>query len=379
MNIKKTLFAAVLALTSMSVSAQETTVENVFNPHWYVQVQGGAQYTLGEIDFGSLVSPNAQVGVGYNFTPVLGARLAINAWQSKAGSTLYMKDYKWDWKYVSPNVDLTVNLSNLLCGYNPNRVFNFGVYGGIGANIAFSNDKAQEVSRQMITDNYKVVTQNDQFLRYLWDGSKPRLNAQFGATADVRLTEKLSLGLEVQANTVGDHYNSKKAGNTDWYFNGLVGVKYNLGKTHSTRQVKGCDPVIEYRDRVVEKIVEKEVIKEVEKPVAAAKVETVEPLKETIFYAICISDPDADSILDKVVAWCNKYPSKGITVSGYADKGTGNASGNVVYAQKRAEKVAKKLQAKGIAASRMTVNSYGDKVQPFAENDKNRCVIIVGE
>lgn len=376
MNIKKTLFAAVLALTSMSVSAQETTVENVFNPHWYVQVQGGAQYTLGEIDFGSLVSPNAQVGVGYNFTPVLGARLAINAWQSKGGSHLYFKDYKWDWKYVAPNVDLTVNLSNLICGYNPNRILNVGVYGGIGANIAFSNDDAQIVSRQMITDNYKVITDDDQFLRYLWDGTKPRLNAQFGATADVRLTEKLSLGLEVQANTVGDHYNSKKAGNTDWYFNGLIGLKYNLGKTHSTRQVKGCDPVIEYRDRVVEKIVEKEVIKEVEKPVPAVE---QEPLKETIFYAICVSDPDAEAIFNKVVAWCNKYPNKGITISGYADKGTGNPQTNVGYAQKRAEKVAKTLQQKGIAASRMTVNSYGDKVQPFAENDKNRCVIIVGE
>ena len=42
-------------------------------------------------------------------------------------------------------------------------------------------------------------------------------------------------------------------------------------------------------------------------------------------------------------------------------------------------KIAKILQEKGVAASRMTVESFGDTVQPFPENDKNRCVIVVGE
>jgi outer membrane protein OmpA-like peptidoglycan-associated protein len=51
----------------------------------------------------------------------------------------------------------------------------------------------------------------------------------------------------------------------------------------------------------------------------------------------------------------------------------------VKYAKQRAEKVAKALQEKGIAASRMDVSSYGDTVQPFSENDRNRCVIVVGE
>ena len=153
-------------------------------------------------------------------------------------------------------------------------------------------------------------------------------------------------------------------------------MKVALGATHTSKVVEPCNRVVE-----VEKIVEvpKEVIKyvEVEKP--TNKQAEVEPLKETFFYAIRLSDPTANSTIDKIVAWCNKYPTKSISISGYADKGTGNPKINQGYAKQRAEKVAKILQDRGIAASRMTVESFGDTVQPFPENDKNRCVIVVGE
>jgi hypothetical protein len=104
-----------------------------------------------------------------------------------------------------------------------------------------------------------------------------------------------------------------------------------------------------------------------------------EPLKEVFFYNIRLSDPDPDAILNRIVSWCNKYPQKGISIKGYADRGTGNPRINVGYAKARAEKVAKALQEKGVDASRMTVESFGDTVQPYDENDKNRCVIVVGE
>jgi len=104
-----------------------------------------------------------------------------------------------------------------------------------------------------------------------------------------------------------------------------------------------------------------------------------EPLKETFFYEICLSDPEPEARLNKIVEWCKKYPQKGITIKGYADKGTGTPEVNKKYAEQRAQKVAKALQKKGVDAKRMTVSSYGDTVQPFNENDQNRCVIVVGE
>ena len=384
MNIKKVLFTAALALGIMSASAQEQQTVEVFNPHWYVQLQGGAQYTLGERDFSDLISPNVQVGVGYNFNPILGARLSVNAWQSKAGSTIENTEYAWKWKYVAPTLDVTVNLSNAICGYKAERFFNFGIFAGIGANIAFDNDEAQ-TANTMISHYYNYVSPRhpvyrpnaDQWLRYLWDGTKVRLTGRAGITADFRINDRFSAGLEVQANMLSDHYNSKKAPNADFYFNALAGVKINLGATHTTKIIEPCNKVVE---KIVEvpKIVEKIVEVPAPTPNRMAAVEE-EPLKETFFYAIRLSDPTANATIDKIVAWCNKYPAKGISISGYADKGTGNPKINQGYAKQRADKVAKILQQRGVAASRMTVNSYGDTVQPFPENDKNRCVIVVGE
>lgn len=379
MNIKKVLFTAALALGIMSASAQEQQTIEVFKPHWYFQLQGGAQYTLGERDFGDLISPNAQVTVGYNFNPLVGARLSVNAWQSKAGSTIDGTEYAWKWKYVAPSLDVTLNLSNLVCGYKANRFFNLGIFAGVGANIAFDNDEAVKVNNTLtaLYPGATVLRPNaDQWLRYVWDGTKVRLNGRAGITADFRVSDRVAVGLELQANMLSDRYNSKKAPNPDFYFNALAGVKVALGATHTSKVVEPCNRVVE-----VEKIVEvpKEVIKyvEVEKP--TNKQAEVEPLKETFFYAIRLSDPTASSTIDKIVAWCNKYPTKSISISGYADKGTGNPKINQGYAKQRAEKVAKILQDRGIAASRMTVESFGDTVQPFPENDKNRCVIVVGE
>ena len=376
MNIKKVLFTAALALGIMSASAQEQQTIEVFNPHWYIQLQGGAQYTLGERDFSDLISPNAQVTVGYNFNPIVGARLSVNAWQSKAGSTIQNIEYAWKWKYVAPSVDVTVNLSNLVCGYKANRIFNLGIFAGLGANIAFDNDEAVNVNNRLnaLYPGY-VRPSADQWLRYIWDGTKVRLNGRAGLTADFRVSDRVAVGLEAQANIVSDHYNSKKAPNSDFYFNALAGVKIALGATHKSQVVEPCPRIVE---KIVEvpKIVEK--IVEVPAPVSN-QVAQVEPLKETFFYAIRLSDPTANATIDKIVEWCNKYPTKGISISGYADKGTGNPKINQGYAKQRADKVAKILQQRGVAASRMTVNSYGDTVQPFPENDKNRCVIVVGE
>ena len=63
MKIGKILLAVALMVSGLTASAQET--ERVeFNHHWFLQLQGGAQYTLGEADFGKLISPNAQLSIG---------------------------------------------------------------------------------------------------------------------------------------------------------------------------------------------------------------------------------------------------------------------------------------------------------------------------
>ena len=161
MKALKSLMVAALLASGMTAMAQtqQRVVDRVdqrtekvldhqeydvnFQKHAFFNIMGGLQYTLGEAKFGDLLSPNIQLGLGYQFSPVFAARLQANAWQSKGGWNGYgnpplTKDYKY--KYVAPGVDLMFNLSNLLCGWNPDRVFNVTAFVGGGANFAWGND-----------------------------------------------------------------------------------------------------------------------------------------------------------------------------------------------------------------------------------------------
>lgn len=84
--------------------------------------------------------------------------------------------------------------------------------------------------------------------------------------------------------------------------------------------------------------------------------------------------------MKRISDFLKTYPDAKVKIVGYADKGTGNAKLNVKYAQQRADSFKKELVDNyGADASRIETDSKGDSVQPFSENDKNRCVIIDGQ
>ena len=390
--MKKTILSCLMLAAGLTASAQEQkgTTEYVFEPHWYIQVQPvGVQYTLGEVDFGDLLSYNVQAAVGRQFSPLWGARLAVNAWQSKAGSKFEQanKEFKWKWNYVAPTIDATFNLSNAICGFNPNRVFNLSAFAGIGLNIGWKNDEAatanQGIKNGVLSatgtngETYKVQNNGKDVegLEYLWDGTKVRLMGQFGLNADFKVSEKVSLGLELSANTLNDKYNSKKAKNWDWYFNALAGVKVALGKTYSTRFIPAPEPEIRYVEKIVEKIVE--VPAKAEEPAATA----AEPLRRDIFFQIgkTVIRKSEQQKVNEVVEYLNANPEAKVNVTGYADAGTGNDRINDRLAAGRADVVVKALKKAGIAASRISYDSKGARVQPFADNDSNRVSIVIAE
>lgn len=382
MKIKNILLSGVVAMGCISASAQEADkTVNVFNPHWYVQAQIGGQYTLGEVGFGKLLSPNAQLGVGYNFNKVVGARFSLNAWQSKAGQKVISDGatttYKWKWNYIAPMVDATFNLTNLFCEYNPNRLVEVGVFGGIGANIAWGNDEAADAQAAILatpgSKNLEGYDKTAMPLENLWTGSKTRFVARVGANVDFRVSDRVKLGVELSANTLSDKYNSKKAGNPDWYFNALVGAKIALGQTHSTKVIPAPKPV----EKIIERIIEKPA------PAPAPKVESKveENFRRDIFFPIGNSNiaKSQTTKIAEIVTFMKENPDAKITLTGYADKGTGSAAFNDKIAARRAQTVYNTLAAKGVAKSRMIKKSMGSRVQPFEENDMNRVTICIAK
>ena len=375
-KIKYVLFASALMAGTATSMAQATYTdkdgnEYTFKKHAFLDLQGGAQYTLGEAKFGDLISPNVQLGLGYQFSPVFGMRLQANGWQSKGGwsgfranpgETPYNATYKF--KYVAPGVDFMFNLSNLFCGWNPNRVLNVTAFLGGGANIAWDNDEVNELATTM-------KNQNDYNLEYLWDGTKVRPYGRAGLELAFKVSKSVSLMLEGNANITSDKYNSKKAGNPDWYFNALAGLRINLGKS-ATKKEKPVEP--EPAPAPVQKV---------EEPAPAPVVEKkVEEIRRDIFFTINsnkISEKENKKILE-VIDFLVKYPEAKVVVTGYADKGTGNDRINDRIAAKRAAAVVWMLEKRyGIPAERIIEESKGSRVQPFAENDMNRVSIMIAK
>ena len=375
MKLNKVLLSGVIALSCVSASAQEADkTVNVFTPHWYAQAQVGGQYTLGEIGFGKLLSPNVQVGIGYNFNKVVGARFSLNTWQSKAGQNVAGNVYKWKWNYVAPMVDATFNLTNLFCEYNPDRLVEVGVFGGIGANIAWGNDEAADAQKAILAGAGKNLAEVQAPLENLWDGTKTRFVARVGANVDFRVSDRVKLGVELSANTLSDKYNSKKAGNPDWYFNALVGAKIALGQTHSTKVIPAPKPV----EKIIERIIEKPA------PAPAPKVESKvveENFRRDIFFPIGNTNiaKSQRTKIAEIVEYMKENPDAKITLTGYADKGTGSVRFNDKIAARRALTVYNTLAAKGVAKSRMIKQSKGCRVQPFEENDMNRVTICIAK
>ena len=104
-------------------------------------------------------------------------------------------------------------------------------------------------------------------------------------------------------------------------------------------------------------------------------------MHEEIFYVICKHDPvGTEAQLQRIKKFMERNPDAKLQVIGYADKGTGNPKINMMYSQRRADNCKKTLVEKcGIDESRISAKAMGDTVQPFDENDKNRCVIIDGK
>ena len=379
-SYKYLLATAVLASLGMNSMAQATYTdkdgnEYQFKKHFYLDIQGGGQYTLGEAKFKDLLSPNIQGAIGYQFSPVFGLRAQMNGLWSKGGwagfrSKVGEKPYnaKYKLKYIAPGVDFMFNLSNLFCGWNPNRVFNISAFAGGGINWAGGNQEINDIAATL--ENL-----NDYNLEYLWQGKKVRPYGRAGIDLEFKVSKAVSIMLEGNANMISDKYNSKKADNPDWYFNALAGVRINLGKSYT----KKAKPVEEPAPAPAPK---QEYVAPKPEPKPAPVEKKVEEIRRDIFFTINSYKiaPAEEAKIREVVDFLGKNPEAKVVVTGYADKGTGNERINDRIAAKRAAAVVWMLEKRyGIPAERITEESKGARVQPFAENNMNRVSIMIAK
>ena len=349
MQFKNVLAAAALALGVSVPAVAQTTEDDGLDykpyPHMFVGVQGGAQTTFTNYDNLKLITPTASVSFGAFFTPVVGARLHFNGWQNKGGFKDATQDFKYDYKYATSDLDLMLNLSTLFGkkNYYPLNVY---LIGGIGLNYAWDNDDAY-ANKNLMPLAYK----NDRLSH----------NARVGAMLDWNLMKNLSLNLEVNANSLGDRYNSKTNGKDDWQLNAQVGlaVKFGYKKKEVKEEWATRVDTIWYDDVAYTPRVEDGTI------------------TWNVFYEIRESDfNDPDAQLANIGAFLKDHRECKVTIKSYADVQTGNPKINMGYSQQRSEKAVKALVDAGVDPSIIKAEYFGDTVQPFAENDRNRVSII---
>ncbi len=369
--MKKLLtIVAIAMLTVLSANAQGND-KGRLKSYSFIEAQGGVQLTSTDAPMDKLITPTAALSFGHYFYPAVGVRLHANAWQSKSGFQSLDQYYKW--KYVTTDADLLLNLTNLF-SKNYKHALNVILVGGFGLNYAWDNDELRAITAQHRDLNTELA----------WDKNRFSHNIRAGLRLETDVTKPIGLSLEVDANSLSDRFNSKMNNSDDWMFTAMLGLSFRFGHKYKKCECKKEEPVVVPEPvPVVEPEPKPEPKPEpvVEKKPEPKVVTVKEQLHEEIFYVICKSDPEVGKRqMQKVADFMKRNPNAKVRVVGYADKGTGNPRLNMGYSQKRAENCRQELiNGYGCDASRISVDYKGDTVQPFDENDKNRCVIIDGD
>ena len=356
----KKLFSIVcLLFIAFAVNAQDKAE---FNPYWYLQLQGGAGYTVGEAyNFMDMVSlPAVGLNVGWQFAPAVGARINFNGYQGKGA--LPADKILYNFNYAQGGIDFLLNFAQL-GKYKGDKVFNPYIFAGAGVNYAFNNGAPAQA-------NYPIELANR------WDNNNISAIGRAGLGADFQLGYRVALGLEVACNAINDKFNSKPGSFTpdfDWQYQAMLGVKIRLGKKPVPAPVPVPVPVAE---------------PEPEPEPEPAPVVAPEPEPEPEFEAFIeniwfnldkfnIRESEAYKI-DNIVKVMSDNPDTKIKVTGYCDIETGTDAYNWKLSEKRANQVKKALIEKGVAESRIITDFKGSRERPFANPaEKNRVAICV--
>ncbi|MCD7721672.1 MAG: OmpA family protein [Prevotellaceae bacterium] len=354
MNLKRILAAtALIACVAAPALAEEDSDNLSYKryPHMFIGIQGGGQTTLTNFDNSKLITPTASVSFGAWFTPVVGARIHANGVWNKGGVNA-QEELKYDYKYATADIDLMLNL-NTLFGRKDYYPLNVYLIGGIGLNTAWGNDDANAIGSTVLTN--------------VWDGKRFSHNARVGAQLDYNICKNVSVNLEVDANNLNDRYNSKASNKDDWQLTAQLGFAFKFGYKKK--------PVI-----VPEEIWETRVDTIWYDDTEYRDVTRDRDIKREIFFEIRESDVETtQEQIQAVAEFLKGVKDAEITITAYADKGTGNPKLNMMYSEQRAQKTRQALIDDGVDPDIIkSVEWKGDTVQPYEENDKNRLSVITG-
>lgn len=374
--MRKLLIALAFIGVSMCSMAQDaapvqkySVATNSFWDNWFIQVGSNwnAWYSSQEHGCGLARSPFASfrsdagvaVAVGKWFTPGLGLRTKVQGiWGKQVVADKAGKAVGNDNQYWILNEHTLFNLSNMLCGYNPNRVWNFIPFAGAGFGRTMTYDLYSMDLSAGILNTFRLS-------KKVW------LNAEIGYS---RLESDID-GIDVSS-----------LGNRGWdsHDNNIyaeLGLTFNLGRS-TWEQTPDVDAIKSLSQSQIDALnaqlndanAENAHLKELlaKKPAETASVREFVTTAVSVFFNIDKTNiaSQKDLVNVRAVAKYAKENKSKLLVNGYADSATGKADHNQWLSEERAKTVANELVKMGVSRDNITVKGNGgvDELSPIQFN-----------
>ena len=371
--MKKLFIALAFAGISLSSMAQDadptlkySVATNSFWSNWFIQVGADWNAWYSGQEHGQDLStspfkkfrsnPGVSVAVGKWFTPGIGLRTKLSGIWGK-NVTDDNNDGNGN-KYWTLNEHVLFNLSNMLCGYNPNRVWNFIPFAGAG------------VTRSMTYNTYAM-------------------NYSVGILNTFRVSKKVGINFELgwdrlEGDADGCDYTN---GNRGWdsHDNKLyaeVGLTFNLGKA-SWDKTPDVDAIKALSQSQIDALnaqlndanaenarLKKLLAEKKEEPAKSVKEFVNSPV--SVFFNInkykIASRKDLVNV--KEMAKYAQENDANILVTGYADSATGKPAYNQKLSEKRANTVADEIVKMGVSRDKITTEAKGraNALSPISYN-----------
>ena len=371
--MRKLLIVLAFAGISMSTMAQDadpvqkySVATNSFWSNWFIQVGAdwNAWYSseehglnLNRSPFKKFRSnPGVSVAIGKWFTPGIGLRTKLQGIWGKTVTDA--NNYGNHNSYWVLNEHVLFNVSNMLCGYNPNRVWNFIPFigGGIG----------------------RTMTHN----LYATDLSAGILN-------EFRVCKKVAINFELGWNRLESDIDGIEKTNAhrgwDSHDNNLyaeVGLTFNLGKatwekTPDVDAIKALSQSqidalnAQLNDANAENARLKEMLAN-QKPAEDRTVKEFVTTPISVFFNLdkSVIASQKDLVNVRALAQYAKENNSNLLVTGYADSATGTPKHNQGLSERRANTLADELVKMGISRDNIkTVGKGGvDDLSPISFN-----------
>lgn len=217
-NFTKLIMIIVLALCPMAFYGQNESTEKqaaTFNDYAYVSGDLGLGFLNGD-NSGLKLGLNGHLGIGYQFDNILGvkANFGFGGLNGKYEGISIDRS-----NYFEANLNLTISLTDIIFGFNPDRRLNFTPHIGIG----------QIGYRIKLNDsNNSNIYENGYDKR---DGRKVAATIPMGAEVSYAVNNNWKVSLDYTANFADtDLLDGQATGkHNDWFSTINLGASYRLG------------------------------------------------------------------------------------------------------------------------------------------------------